>query len=477
MCCSIEVMADKKKVRVRIAPSPTGLLHVGTARTALFNYLFAKKNNGDFILRIEDTDKERSEKKYEEDIVESLKWLGLAWDEGPVRQSERTEVYKKYLEKLLEGGHAYWCFCTKDDLEAQRESQMTNGHAPKYSGHCREVSLDEAEKRLGSGKDAVLRFKVQEKEILVKDVVRGKVQFDTSLLGDFVIAKSFDEPLYNFAAVIDDHEMNITHVIRGEDHLANTPKQILIQEALGFDRSEYAHLPLILAPDKSKLSKRVGDLDATIQSLKKHGYMPEAVLNFLLLLGWNPGDEKEAFSLEESVKKFDFKKVQKGGAIFNEEKLNWFNSHYIREADIGRLANMAKEFVPKEFADSSMFEKALEIERERMKWLTDFEELAGLFFKLPDYPASKLKWKTSDVKTAGKHLEKVLGIMEESLGNGLEGRVMGYADAEGRGDVLWPLRVALSGQEKSPGPFEIIEVIGREEAIGRVKEAIKKISK
>lgn len=486
---------ESGKVRVRIAPSPTGYFHIGTARTALFNYLFARKHGGEFILRIEDTDKERSCPEFEEDIIWSLKWLGLEWtnydndhDDDKrkriCRQSERTGIYKKYLEQLLDEGKAYWCFCTKEDLEAEREAQMVNGRAPKYSGHCRPGATEKQKSR--ETENAVIRFRAPEKEVQFQDLVRGKVQFDMSLLGDFVIAKSLEAPLYNFSATVDDFLMEITHVIRGEDHLANTPKQILIQEALGFSRPEYAHLPLILAPDKSKLSKRVAlrqaqgeeGMEATVRALREHGYLPEAVVNFLLLLGWNPGDDTEVFSIEEAVAAFDFKKVQKGGAIFNEEKLDWFNAHYIRELPLEKVLHAAREFIPDAWKKQpSVLEGAFQVERERMKRLTDFRELAGFFFELSSYPTSRLKWKTADMEGAARHLENVLSIMEETLQDGLEKHVMEYADKEGRGEVLWPLRVALSGLEKSPGPFEILKVIGREEGIGRVKLALNKISK
>jgi len=259
-------LTEPKKVRTRIAPSPTGFLHIGLARTALFNYLFAKKNNGSFILRIEDTDTERSTKESEADIIENLRWLGLEWSEGPdvkgdygpYRQSERLNLYKKYLEKLLKEDKAYYCFCSEDDLDAQRQYQMSQGQAPRYSGKC--VGLDKKiiEKNLEEKKSSVIRLRIPAKKVSFNDLLREKLEFDASLFGDIVIAKDLNTPLYNLAVTIDDYEMKITHVIRGEEHIANTPKQILIQEALGFDTPEYAHLPLILAPDKSKLSKRHG---------------------------------------------------------------------------------------------------------------------------------------------------------------------------------------------------------------------------
>ncbi|MDP3725009.1 MAG: glutamate--tRNA ligase [Nanoarchaeota archaeon] len=482
----------KKEVRTRIAPSPTGFFHVGTARTALFNYLYAKRYGGEFILRIEDTDKERSKPEYEEDIIRSLEWLGLEWDsdqhEGHeqntnnanisrfYRQSERTEIYKKYLEKLLNEGKAYYCCCAKEELEAQRISQETNGHIFKYSGKCRQdADIRGLQRR--STQNLVIRFKVPEKKVLFHDEIRGKVEFDSELFGDIVIAKSLDEPLYNFTVVVDDEEMEITHVIRGEDHLGNTPKQILLQAALGFREPHYAHLPLILAPDRSKLSKRAEEIDATIKSLRERGYLPEAVVNFLALLGWSPGDNREIFSLEELEKFFDLKKIQKGGAIFNIQKLDWFGAHYIQKLKFEELKEKMWEFIPDIWKKNpEVLDRAIGLEQERMKTLRDFEEAAGFFFELPEYPAERLVWKNSDMETARKRLEHVLDIMEESLGDGLETRVMEYAEKEGRGDVLWPLRVALSGLEKSPGPFQIIKVIGREEGIQRIKHALNKIS-
>ena len=295
-------------VRVRIAPSPTGPLHIGTARTALFNYLFARKNQGNFILRIEDTDLERSDPKWEKDVVENLKWLGILWDEGPdiggkykpYRQSERKDIYEKYIKKLYDEGYLYWCFCTKEELEAQREDQMARGEAPRYMGRCRNLSLKEQEKFRQEGRKGILRFKVPEKIIKVNDLIRGKLEFNTSLLGDIAVAKDFSIPLYNFAVVIDDFEMKINYVIRGEDHISNIPKQVLFQEALGFPRPNYAHLPLILGPDRSKLSKRHGAVK--VQDYKEDGYLPEALINFMALLGWNPGTKEEIFSLEELTK-------------------------------------------------------------------------------------------------------------------------------------------------------------------------------
>ena len=323
-----------------MAPSPTGPLHIGTARTTLFNWLFARGRDGTFILRIEDTDKERSKKEYEEELVEGLKWLGIEWDEF-ARQSERTDLYRKYLEKLLTSGDAYYCYCTKEELEGQRQAMLASGVPPKYSGHCRNLA-----KPPTGRKPEVIRFKVPEIKVEFKDMIRGKVAFDAALLGDQVIAKDLDTPLYNFAVVIDDNEMRITHVIRGEDHLSNTPKQILIFRALGFDEPIFAHIPLILNPDRSKMSKRFADTALT--QYREAGYLPEAIVNFLALLGWHPKDDKEILSAEDLIAEFDLARVQKAGAIFNQEKLDWLNREHMKKMSDKELAAAARPFIERE---------------------------------------------------------------------------------------------------------------------------------
>lgn len=352
------LVADEKfkfrkpgEIRTRFAPAPTGPLHIGGARTALFNYLFAKKNEGVFILRIEDTDPERSKPEYEKDIIDSLKWLGIEWDEGPdiggnygpYRQSERLNIYKKYLEKLLAEDKAYYCFCSEEELEAQRQYQLSIGEAPRYSGKCANLSKEEVEKYLEEGRPSIIRFKVQPKKIEFEDLIRGKIEFDTSLMGDIAIAKNLTTPLYNLAVVIDDFEMKISHVIRGEDHISNTPKQILIQEALGFPRPEYSHLPLILGPDRTKLSKRHGAV--AISEYKKDGYLPETLINFMAFLGWNPGTEREIYSMPSLIKEFSLERIQKGGAIFNIKRLDFLNSFYIRQRSLEKLTELCLPYL------------------------------------------------------------------------------------------------------------------------------------
>ena len=464
------------KVRVRIAPSPTGFLHIGTARTALFNYLFAKKNKGKFILRIEDTDLERSDKKFEKDIIESLQWLGLNWDEGPIniategqlftneykgdfgpyRQSERLEIYEKYLKKLLDEGSAYYCYCTKEELEEERRAMLSQGMAPKYSGKCLNNPPKGREPQL-------IRFKMSNRRVSFKDMIRGEISFDNAAVGDIAIAKNLKTPLYNFAVVIDDHEMQITHIIRGEDHIANTPKQIALIEALGFDRPHYAHLPLILDPDRSKMSKRFSA--TTIDEYKNQGYLPEAVINFLALLGWHPQDNQEIFSLEELVKIINFSKVQKAGAVFNVEKLSWINAQYIKklpEEEIAKKLNW-------EVSEKNL--KIIKLFKDRAQSIKQFANLSAFFFQLPDYQSESLAWKNMLKEEIVKSLE----VSKELIEKGKEKNIAEVAERKGRGEIFWPLRVALSGLKESPGPLEIINVLGKEESLKRIDIAINKL--
>ena len=486
-------MVSKQAIRVRIAPSPTGYFHIGTARTALFNWLFAKKHGGVFIVRIEDTDTERSEKKFEQDILEELQWLGLEWQEGPgdkgdygpYRQSERGAIYERYVKKLLEEKHAYYCFCTKEELEAMRQNMLTEGSAPKYSGRCRNLSAADIKSKMEKSESSVIRFKTPEIEITFHDLIRDKVSFDMALVGDTVIAKTPREPLYNFAAVIDDFEMKISHVIRAEDHLANTPKQILIQRTLGFPEIQYAHLPLILNSDRSKMSKRFAA--TAIAEYRQAGYLPEAIINFIALLGWHPKSEganvkeKEIFTKEELVEKFDLKRVQKGGAVFNQEKLDWINSQLIKKLTNEELLTRLKALVKiPDTLDKKQVLKILNGVKERLKKLTDFTELADFFFKVPDYPASLLIWQKTNPEKISENLKSALEIFEKlSAGKfiteDLTEALLPLTEKESRGAVLWPIRAALSGKEASPGPFEIMEILGKNESMVRIKAAIAKL--
>lgn len=487
-----------RAVRVRIAPSPTGAFHIGNARTALFNYLFAKKNNGKFILRIEDTDKERSEQKWTEEIISELKWLGIDWDEGPdiggefgpYKQSQRFDIYEKYLKQLLDEDKAYFCFCTEEELENKRQEQMSRGLAPKYDGACAHLSKEIVKNNLAEKKSFVIRFRVENKKIKFNDLIRGEVEFDTSLLGDIVIAKNLKSPIFHFAVVVDDFEMKISHVIRGEDHISNTPRQILIQEALGFDKIIYGHLPLLLNPDKSKLSKRKGDV--SLASYHTQGYLPEAMINFLALLGWNPGTEKESFSLQQLIKEFSIEKVQKSGAVFNVQRLDFINGFYIREKDIEKLTELCIPYLKTAGllvvgqASENKLEKIVEVSRTRMKKLLDIVELSDFFFmdKL-SFDKDLLKWGSmhdADIKDALLLCDKIISeikdwdtkeIEEVLLAKAGEFNMQKNYPEKNRGYLLWPLRVALSGKQFSPSPFEIAEILGKEKTLKRINEAIK----
>jgi glutamyl-tRNA synthetase len=467
-------------VRVRFAPSPTGPINLGGIRTALFNWLFAKHENGQFLLRIEDTDKERSKKEYEKNIIDSFDWLGLKWDEEIVRQSERLPIYEKYLLKLLEQGNAYWCFCSAEELELERQSQLTQGLPPKYGGRCRRLSAEEVEAKLKAG-SGVIRFKMPDRVVAFSDLVRGRVEFNAAIFGDIIIAKGLREPLYNFAASIDDHDMKITHVFRGEEHLSNTPKQILIDEALGLNQPHYAHLPLILGPDRKKLSKRF--LDKSLLDFRSDGYLREAILNFLVLLGWHPIHDREVLSVSEMAGEFDIKRVQKAGAIFNPEKLDWLNSYYIRKMGMGEFLEYLKLYLPESWQkDRPFLERVISIEKDRMRKLSDFKDLAGFFFELPDYPKETLIWKGTAPEIIVENLAKVSGVLEkipaEDFDRGVfEKEVMALAEERGRGEVLWPLRVALSGLDASPGPIDLVDILGRKETMRRIAIAEKKLKK
>jgi len=490
-----------KNPRVRIAPSPTGPLHIGTARTALFNYLVAKKYGGDFVLRIEDTDIERSEKKWEKNIIDGLVWLGLEYDEGPdkggkygpYRQSERLEVYSRYLKKLLDEKKAYYCFCSEEELEAERQYLMSIGKSPKYSGKCSHLSDKEVKNYLIAGKPSVIRFKVPSKIVKFKDLIRGELEFDSDLIGDVVIAKDPNTPLYNFAVVIDDAEMKITHVIRGEDHISNTPKQILLQEAMNLPRLEYAHLPLILGPDHSKLSKRHGA--TSLMDYQEAGYLPEALINFMAFLGWNPGGDKEIYTLSSIVKEFSLEKVQKGGAVFNIDKLLYLNGLYIRQKDVDSLTEACIPFLERanlvskdgngykiaetgEKITSEWLKKIVSIYQGRMRKLSEIVQFADFFFKdILNYDKNILIWKNAPEKEIISSFNKLDEILVNLKPTDfekeyLEKVLMPEAEEMGdRGKLLWPFRAALSGKEASAGPFEIAAILGKEKSLKRIRRA------
>lgn len=396
-------------------------------------------------MRIEDTDKERSKKEFEDDIFNGLKWLGLDYDEV-YRQSERTEIYRKYLKKLVESGNAY----EAEDSES------------------------------GGGK--VIRFKNPNIKISWNDLIRGKIEFDTTELKDFIIAKNMETPLYHLAVVVDDLEMGVTHIIRGEDHISNTPRQILIVRALGAIESSYAHIPLILAPDKSKLSKRHGAV--SVNEYTRLGYEPEAVINFLALIGWNPGDEREIFTLKELVSEFKLEKVQKGGAVFNKEKFDWVNKEHIKLLGAMEAQNRIKKLLINQKVSEEMIDKLCPIVIDRISRFGEIPEMIesgelDYFFTKPEYESKSLLWqKKPDPVSARKHLEKVSAILSDLKDFSQENvkkAIWEYAEKEGRGEVLWPMRYALSGRDKSPDPFTLAYVLGKKETVERLNNALSKL--
>lgn len=482
-------MMGSTPVRVRIAPSPTGYLHLGTIRTALFNFLFARKEKGEFIIRIEDTDKERSLPIFEQDILDGMKALGLVWDEGPdvggdfgpYRQSERKEIYRKEIEKLLDEKKAYWCFCTKEELEEQKQAMLSSGVFPKYAGVCRNLSQEEQEQKRKEGRSGVIRLVTpNHTHIEFTDMIRGKISVNSDMIGDFVIARSVDDPLYNFAVVVDDAHMKISHVIRGEDHISNTPKQLLIANALGVSEPKYVHLPLLLAPDRSKMSKR--KMETSFNEYLKEGYLPEAIINFLALLGWHPDDDREILSLDEIVELFSLKRVQKGGAVFNVEKLDWFNAEYIKKLSLDELLEHLEHYVPEHWKEQKeIFQRALAVERPRLKKLSEFEAAARFFFERESYEPDLLIWNHLEKGAIIDNLQVVRALLDgveekDFTTQSLEGVLMPIAQERGKGDVLWPLRVALSGRKNSPSPFEILGVLGKKESLDRIDAAIEKLS-
>jgi glutamyl-tRNA synthetase/nondiscriminating glutamyl-tRNA synthetase len=339
-------------MRVRFAPSPTGQLHVGNARTALFNWLLARHCGGTFVLRIEDTDLERSTREWEQAIIDDLRWLGLTWDEGPdvggdagpYRQSERLALYARYASELIASGAAYYCFCSPEQLERAREEMVRRGEAPRYPGTCRGITRDEAAARLGAGERAVVRLRVPSgREVAFDDLLRGRIAVQTDLIGDPVLLRSDGTPAYNYAVVIDDALMRITHVIRGEDHVSNTPRQLLLYEALGWTPPAFAHLPLVLGPDHAPLSKRHGA--TSVAEFRRKGYLPEALVNYLALIGWSPGENREIAPLEDLVARFELTKVSHSAGVFDEDKLAWINRHYLRQCDARRLAELAVPYL------------------------------------------------------------------------------------------------------------------------------------
>ena len=483
-----------KQVRVRFAPSPTGYLHIGGARTALFNWFFARQNKGKLVLRIEDTDSERLKEDSVSQILASLKWLGIHWDEGPEKggdygpyfQSQRQELYREAAARLIESGQAYYCFCTEEELQEERQRQRKEGLPFGYSGKCRRLSQDEVRRRLEQGQKHVIRLKLPASgQITVKDIIRGPVSFDFHQFDDFIIMKSNGLPAYNFACVVDDHAMDISHVIRAEEHLSNTPKQQFIFEALGFEVPEFAHLSMILAPDRSKLSKRHGA--ASVSDFKDMGCLPEAIVNYLTLLGWSPGGEdNEIISPEETIASFSLDKISKTAAIYDIQKLLWMNGYYMRTYDLEKLTDTAIPFFIREGIVSRLEAEqkhdyilsVIKAVRERVKTLQELPEACSYFFKdISDYEEKGkkkyfLREDVEELLSEGKEcLAKVqvfsVGNVEKAYRDLIE-----KLDIKG-GRIIHPTRLALTGRTAGPGLFEVMALLGKDRCLERLEQAIR----
>lgn len=465
------------QVRVRFAPSPTGFLHIGGVRTALFNWLFARQQKGVFVLRIEDTDQDRSTDESIQAIIEGMKWVGLDWDEGPFRQTERMELYRSHAMQLLQQGQAYWCVCKADELEARRKEAEAKGLSPRYDGRCRNLGIT------NPAGDAALRFKApQEGQIVVDDLIKGKITFDNSAADDLIILRSNGYPTYNFSVVVDDALMHITHVIRGDDHLTNTPRQIPIFQALGFPVPQFGHLPMILGSDKSRLSKRHGA--TSIMAYKDMGYLPEAMVNYLVRLGWSHGDQ-ELFTRQELIEKFSWKNVQSSPAVFNPEKLLWINAEYIKTTPPSQVAQALVPLLEQaglqeqvKAVSPEWLAQLVVLVKERAKTLVEMVDWVRPYFGesvLLEEEAAKKFLTPAIAPVLGKLIARFEAcpsfskqVWEESFKK--------FVEEEGikMGQIAQPVRVALTGRTASPGLFEVMEVLGRDRTLLRLRQGLER---
>ncbi len=495
-------------IKTRFAPSPTGMLHVGGLRTALFAYLLAKKHGGIFMLRIEDTDRERFVEGGIENIIGGLSWAGIAIDEGvtfdtshivtqignngPYIQSQRLTIYQKYIKELLDKGFAYRCFCSKERLTELREHQEKNKLPTGYDGKCRDLSPVEAEEKIQGGEVSVVRMKMPKEGVtIIEDMIRGNVEFKNALVDDQVLIKADGFPTYHFAVVVDDHTMGVTHVVRGEEWLPSTPKHVELYRMFGWEAPKFAHLSLLVNEKKQKLSKRHGDV--SVRDYEEKGYLPEALINFVAFLGWNPGTEQEIYSMEELERDFDFDKVSKAAAVFNVEKLDWYNKHYMMAMDTIELAKRVVPFMlnhglikelPRTEKEFENLAKIIELEKGRAVTLREFPDALGFIFASQlTYEPELLIWKKS-TKEDSKHklilLHEYLSAKNEAEWGReqLEADTLAWIKEQGFGvgDVLWPMRTALSGQKNSPGPFEIASVLGKNRTLERLQMGISLLS-
>ncbi len=484
-------------VRTRLAPSPTGKMHIGTLRTALFDYFLARQSNGKFIIRIEDTDQCRLVPGAVENLLEMFEAVSISHDEGPFLQndgtmiergefgpyvqSDRLGIYKKYADELVAKGMAYACFCTSERLEEMRKAQMAVKQTTKYDRKCLALTAAEAQRRIDSGESYVIRIKIPEGKTEFDDAIRGHVVFDHREVDDCIIMKSDGFPTYYLAATVDDQLMQITHVLRGEEWVSSTPKSIILFKMFGWPVPVFAHLPLLLGPDKKKLSKRTGD--TAVEEYLKHGYLAEALVNFVATLGFNPSGDREIFTIDELITSFDLNKVHSAGAILNMEKLDWMNKQYLMAMTMEQITLRAAPFLTSEVTD--MIKRAVFVERSRVSRLTEFDDALKPYRALQPYDPSILIWKKADAQDAVVQLKNIALFIETfddttfSTVDLLEAAIKEYITREAlqNGNVLWPLRVALSGQEKSATPFETLWVLGKEESLNRVRYAVDVLKK
>jgi len=477
------------EVRVRFAPSPTGELHIGGARTALFNYLYVRNKGGKFILRIDDTDLERSQAHFIDKLIASLQWLGLQWDEGPYYQSKRLEHYRAEAGRLLEAGKAYRCYCSTEELEAGRSAARENSKAYLYPGTCRQLSAEQEESLQGEGRNFVIRLRTPDRgQTIVRDEIRGEVSFENAYLDDFIIIKSNGHPTYNYASIIDDLQMGITDVIRAEEHLSNTPRQQLCAEALKYKLPRFAHVPMILAPDRSKLSKRHGA--TSVEEFYSEGHLPEALINYMALLGWSPGGDEEILPLEEMISKFSLDKVTKTAAIYDVNKLAWINNHYMREYDLDKLAEAAKTFFenrgliepPLSDREYEYFKQVIDLVRERTRTLVELAEGARYFysdrFEYEEKGVNKHFYK----ENASGHLRRLAeGILslETYDKDSIEALYASVSEELeiSKGRLIHPTRLAVTGTSVGPGIFDILVLLGRDKTAERLEIAAEYIEK
>lgn len=483
------------EVRVRFAPSPTGNLHVGGARTCLFNWLFARSRGGKLILRIEDTDPARFQEGSVGQIIRSMKWLGLDWDEGPevggpcepYYQSQRTEIYQKYMQQLLDEGKAYYCFCTPEELEEQRAIQKERKLPFRYPRTCRNLSKEEVERRIAAGEPHSIRFKIPSQgHMRINDLIHGRMDFDLAQFDDFVIAKTNGTPTYNFAVVIDDHLMGMTHVLRAEEHIPNTPKQILLFQALGFEVPEFGHMSMILAPDRSKLSKRHGA--QSVEEFQALGYLPEALLNYLTLLGWSPEGNQEIITKEETVKQFDMKKMSHKGAVYDIKKLYWINGQYLNSLPLARIVSEAEPFflkaglITEEWLQSEenlrYLSHLVDVVRVRVKTLQEVADASEYFFKeVAGYDEKGVRkfFTAEGIEQLTRCRAAIAAVTEANYNEaGLENLYNKLAEEAGitLGKVIQPSRLALSGRTVTPGMFDMMVLLGKEKTLARLDQAL-----